>query len=372
MKNRLQILLALFLITAPAFAQTPSIRVAILKNISEVTLEGNNLHLQAPETKQLRYQLDSPAHITPTKNGFSVSDSFYDYPFLKILSGEKTIRINGKNFEGALEIRRVSQNKMMVLNELPLEKYLIGLVHGEMNANWPREAIKAQVVAARTYALYRQQKRSDNKNTLYDLETGTADQVYAGSQGSRDAIVEEAIAETKGEVLWFLGLYPAYFHSCCGGQTETTDHAWGRQEASKAVVDSYCANSPNHNWTLSFSTRELLQRLKTHGLEGRLIKSIRVERFDNSPRNSFVSIETDKRILFLVAGDFRRILGYDQLKSTWFDVEQNHHQIIFKGTGYGHGVGLCQWGAKAMAEAGKTYREILDFYYPKAVVKRVY
>ncbi len=76
--------------------------------------------------------------------------------------------------------------------------------------------------------------------------------------------------------------------------------------------------------------------------------------------------------LFITAADLRRILGFQNLKSTWFEVRRSPRAITFKGTGYGHGVGLCQWGAKAMAEAGKTHREILQFYYPRAVVRKIY
>lgn len=350
--------------------EIPTIRVALLKATPEVVISGDELRLQLPETKPVSYYLASPVRVLPSETGLKIGEENYPYPYLKIYSLYQTLSFKEKHFEGILEIRRLSDETLLVLNELPLETYLVGLVHGEINASWPKEAIKAQVVAGRTYALYRQQKRMGT--VPYDLDSDVADQVYVGSQGEKDDIVKEALAETQGEVLWFLGLYPAYFHSACGGQTETVGNVWGKNETSVAVIDRFCQHSPHQNWKLEISPRALLQQLENHGLKGSKIKSISVERQETSPRNALVTIETNPMTLFLGATDLRQILGYDQLKSTWFEVHTTPRKIVFTGIGYGHGVGLCQWGAKAQAETGKTYREILQFYYPKAVVRKIY
>ena len=85
-----------------------------------------------------------------------------------------------------------------------------------------------------------------------------------------------------------------------------------------------------------------------------------------------VEIKTDQALIFLRGTDFRSILGNTNLRSTWFTVKASGRDYIFHGRGYGHGVGMCQWGAKGMSEEGKTYQEILEFYYPKAVIKKIY
>lgn len=358
--------------------EAPTIRVALLREAPEIVISGEELRLRLPEVKPVSYYIESPLHITPSETGLKIGGENYPYPYLKFHSLHQTLSLAGKKFEGNLEIRRLNEKKLMVLNELPLETYLIGLVHGEINANWPKEVIKAQVVAARTYALYRQAKRKQAGdvprmgNVPYDLEASTADQVYVGSQGEKDTLVKKAIAETHGEVLWYFGYYPAYFHSSCGGQTEIAGNVWNKKEISVPVIDSFCQRSPYQNWELSLSPKTFLQKLQDRGLRGSRIQSIGVERYENSPRNAIVVVETNQRTLFLAATELRRILGYDQLKSTWFETETQPRKIIFRGNGYGHGVGLCQWGAKAQAEAGKTYRQILEFYYPKAVVKKIY
>lgn len=365
--------LAGFLLAGAVWAgPAPTVRIALLKNIPSVTLQGKDLRIRLPEEKPVSYYIHSPAKVTATAEGIQVGREKFSYPHVRIQSLEKTIAIGDRQFEGALEFHQTGDDSLLVLNDLPLETYLTGLVHGEISASWPIEAVKAQVVAARTYALFRQEKRRQNQNTLYDLEGTHDDQVYIGSAGVADVPAQKAIEATRGEVLWFLGFFPAYYHSACGGMTETVEKVWGRSESSARVADPFCKHSPFQHWVLDLSPGGFLKTLRAHGLEGKQVKNISLEKGEGSARNAIVVIETDKTSLFIKAEDLRRILGYDRLKSAWFEVEHSPRQIIFRGQGYGHGVGMCQWGAKAMAEAGKSYREILEFYYPKAVVRKVY
>lgn len=349
----------------------PTIRVAILKEMPGVTIQGEELRIKLPEAKPLSTYIASPVNIEAIENGFKVGNGFYLAPSIQINSVENSLMIDGKRFEGTIEIQRQSNNKLLILNELPLEEYLGGVVPGEIPPSWPKEAIKAQIVAARTYALYRQNSKGPKKN--YDLESDTSDQVYLGAPPKiHDKYLENIIAETKGEVLWFLGLYPAYFHSACGGQTETTQKVWGFKEPSQSVIDPFCKKAPHFHWELTLSQNDLLDKLSEQGLEGNMVKTISLERFENSPRNALVTIETDKMNLYVKPNDLRKILGFNKLMSAWFTVETTPRKVTFKGTGYGHGVGLCQWGAKAMAEAGADYKKILEFYYPKAVLRKLY
>ncbi|MDO8494135.1 MAG: SpoIID/LytB domain-containing protein [Deltaproteobacteria bacterium] len=359
-----------FLFSGAALAQKPpTIRIALLKDIDSLTIRGEELRLLAPEEKPVNTFLTSPAHIRPVDDVIQIGQDQYNFGFVAISDAHGKLQLDGKTFAGSIEVRNMGGGKLLVINELPLEKYLVGLIHGELNASWPLETIKAQAVAARTYALYTRKK---NLKPLYDLETNHLDQVYVGSKGDKDLIVEEAIKQTDGEVLWFLGVYPGYYHSDCGGQTELSKNVWGGSEPSSSIVDSYCKNSPAHRWRLTISKKELLQSLTPHGLEGKVIRNISAELRDDSSRNALVSIETDAATLYLKATDLRRILGYNRLKSTWFQVAANADGIDFIGYGHGHGVGLCQWGAKTMAEKGFNYRSILKFYYPKAEVRKIY
>lgn len=281
------------------------------------------------------------------------------------------LREKTATYPGKIDLVQNQKGRWDLVNELPLETYLIGLLHGEMHRDWPIEALKAQAVAARTYAL-RQQKRRGKKET-YDLRADTQDQVYVGLFGeAKDAALREVIAATEGEVLWFLGLYPTYYHSCCGGQTEEAKQVWGKREKTASVADPFCARSPNFEWHLQMNSNQLFSALKEQGLTGQTLLKIEIEKEENNPRNQLVILTTDSAILYLKATDFRRILGNDKIKSTWFSVAPAKGGFQFSGYGYGHGVGLCQWGARAMALEGKTYREILEHFYPKAEVRKIY
>ncbi|MBI5299494.1 MAG: SpoIID/LytB domain-containing protein [Deltaproteobacteria bacterium] len=349
----------------------PTIRVAVLKEIPKITIQGDKLWAKT-QSQESPEEIESPAKIQATPHGFKIGNIFYQDSTLQIGSEEEILQVGEKKFKGELEIQRTAHNKLLILNQLPMEDYLVGLVHGEISASWPMEAIKAQVVAARTYAMRQQKEQSPGKQN-YDLESNTDDQVYIGSLGkTEDRTVEQAVKATEGEILWNNGFYPAYFHSCCGGETETVERVWGKKEISSSIVDKFCEQCPYNSWELHLSQRELLDLLKSHGLEGRRIKSITAEKYETSPRNAIIIIETDQMSLFLGATEFRRIVGHKDLKSTWFDIQTTPREIIFKGKGFGHGVGLCQWGVKEMASSGKNYHEILDFYYPRAQIRKIY
>lgn len=349
----------------------PLIRVAVMKEVPSVTIEGKELRLQVEEEKPSSYYVETPVKITPHGTGFLVGGQVIASPYVKFLSLESPMTVEGKTFPGTIEVRRMGEKNLLVLNEVPLEDYLLGIFPGEMPVDWPLEALKAQAVAARTYALFRQQEKT---NPVYDLETDTADQVYLGVQNKASVpeAVRNAVAQTKGEVVWYLGYYPAYFHSSCGGQTELAGRVWDKKDLSYSVIDRYCKNSPYRQWELTLSQKDFLKNLTQKGLEGSQIKSVTLEKKEGSPRNALVIIETDQMTLFLKATELRELLGNDRLKSTWFDVEKTPESFIFRGKGFGHGVGLCQWGAKAMAEKGIGYKRILQLYYPKTVVRKIY
>lgn len=349
----------------------PLVRVAVIKDIPSITLQGKELRFQLEEPKPVSYHVESPVQVFPRPEGFLVGEEVIASPVLKFMSVESPMTVEGKIFPGKIELRRTGGNKLLVLSEVPLEEYLAGLFPGEMPADWPPEAVKAQVVAARTYALFRQKQ---NPNPLYDLETDTADQVYQGRQGEKEIpeSIRQAIAATQGEVVWYLGYYPAYFHSSCGGQTELARRVWERNDISHSVADRYCKNSPYREWELALPQKEFLKILREQGLEGSRVLSVKIEKKEGSPRNFLVIAETDQATLFLKATRLRKLLGNEKLKSTWFEVLTTPGHVIFHGTGFGHGVGLCQWGAKAMAEKGADYKAILQFYYPKAVVRKIY
>lgn len=276
-----------------------------------------------------------------------------------------TVAFRKKTFHGRLEFYDNGDGTLTAVNVLPLEEYLVGLIAAEMSVDWPVEALKAQAVASRTYAVYQRDVRSSKwSNSIYDLESSVLDQVYDGSV-KEDARVRGAVEATKGELIKKRGrAVKAFFHSACGGQTETALNVWGEEKMFGTVRDPYCKRSPNSSWSYRIPKLELALRLAKGGYPAEKIESMNIERRRNDPRAATVSIDTGGQTIFLQGSDLRRIIGYENVKSTWFDVKIDGDRVSFAGHGFGHGVGLCQWGAKAQAEAGKSYREILKFYYP--------
>ena len=247
---------------------------------------------------------------------------------------------------------RVSTQESRVI-EIPVEEYLVGVLEGELPSDWPLEAVKAQAVVSRTYALYQREKAG---SAPYYVTSTTQDQVFRRSKKpSADRI--QAVVETRGEVLRFeANLIPAYFHSSCGGISEKASQVWEGEfptPLEQFHEDPYCEASPRTHWTYESTTEEIGGTLQV------------LER-DESGRINLLLIQSEQGDQEITGNRFREKLGYDKLRSTLFDIDTAEDRIRFEGKGSGHGVGLCQWGAKGMAEQGHSYREILEFYYPGA------
>jgi stage II sporulation protein D len=274
-----------------------------------------------------------------------------------------------------------------VISSVDLETYVRGVLPAEMPRTWPLEALKAQAVAARTFALFRKQSR-EKANAPYHLEATVMDQVYLvpvveeGGDESQ-ARVEQAVRETKDLVLLADGSIgsqgepqpiPAHFHADCGGRTEDARVVWGYKESMGTTVDGSCPLNPLARWKVGFTGEELARKLRGQGLLARglaKLEAITPFSFTASGRVSQLRLQwSDGESTFISAHDFRMRVGHDRVKSTNFTVERSGPQGEFQiaGQGFGHGVGLCQWGARQLAQGGKDFREILGHYYPKARV----
>lgn len=253
------------------------------------------------------------------------------------------------------------------LREIPLERYIAGVLEKEVRKDWPIEALKAQAVAARTYALYRKTKPRDAR---FDVLSDTTDQVFESDENHSPAIVR-AVLETEGETLQHDGrIFQAFFHGCCGGHSERADQVWpGRfpDPLLQLHEDPYCAQCPSAQWTYRISKEELRSLLQNKDIAVPKDFALHIVDRDESGRVDALALSARPHQTDTVSGTvFRQAVGNVNLKSTLFDVREEDGDFVFDGRGAGHGVGLCQWGAKGMAEQHKTYREILDFYYPGA------
>jgi stage II sporulation protein D len=339
-----------------------TIRVAILKNAQSVTVDGDGI--LATRENGAAVALTPPVQIKPGKNTVTVDGTTYRR---LTFSGSSAVIVNGKPYRGVAEVS-FGEKGLLVVNELQLEDYLIGLINCEISSSWPMEAVKAQAVIARTYALHKKQART---TSLYHLESSVIDQVYDGCE-IEDSRARRGVSDTAGEVLQYGGsVIQAFYHSSCGGRTEASEHVWGRQIPYLCGVDcTYCLSSPSIAWDVKLSLPELEEKLKSAGYKVSGVTDIRPGVRNNRGRLKHVVIVSTRGETALTGDQFRKTIGYNVIKSTSFSVKVANNEAVFSGLGNGHGVGLCQWGAKQRALDGFGYGEILSYYYPgTALVK---
>jgi stage II sporulation protein D len=283
-------------------------------------------------------------------------------------SGE-SLRLNGREYPGTLEVAPGADG-LVALNELPLEEYVAGAVKAEAGDRMPFEMLKAQAIVARTYAAY---QRQQNASRLYHLTASTAHQQYVG-RVAPDSPAWAAVRETLRQVvLWHGRLFPAFYHTDSGGYTEDprSVFAASNMPALTPVRVGFPSASPFRRWRLDIPLADLGAQLLRGGFSVGGIVALDVVDRSPSLRVSRIAIRGRAGQVVLRGNDLRRLVGYDTLKSTLFAVAVVGHVARFVGRGYGHGVGLDQWGAKAMAERGYSAERIVEYYYPGATLARL-
>ena len=358
--------------TLPSAEARDLIRVLIVRDVSTVKVgaEGLNLYdLKSGHSffKNQRYtQL-----IFEREPGFRVRlrGRNLSAPGFLVESAGKPLLINGRSYRDQLRVLPGPNRDLWVINVLPLEEYLVGLINFEISSQWPMEAVKAQVVAARTYAFYQGSNRAGEP---YDVDSGVSDQVYGGT-GKEDARSRRAVGETRGEMLLYQGSpIFAVYSSCCGGRTEAGEYMWaGTFPYLRSVECTYCLDSPHFLWNYSVDGERLASSLGGGAAFEVRISGLDIDERSPSRRVLKLFIQTERSRRLVSGKDFRRLLGYDQLRSTNFILTEKDGGFLFSGLGWGHGVGLCQWGTRGMAEAGADYRTILKSYYQGVDIGKV-
>jgi stage II sporulation protein D len=339
-----------------------TVRVAIVKGEESVRIEGAGASVMLDGSEP--YEGSLP--LTVRRSGSSLTAG--GKGCAKVLaSAPRAVRVNGKSYRGQVEIVP-SDKGLLVINELPLEDYLVGLINCEISSQWPMEAVKAQAVIARSYALFQKNSR---RGAPYHLEATVLDQVYDGCE-IEDSRAVRGVYETEGEILtWNGSVIQAFYHSSCGGHTEAAENVWGFPLPYASGVDCrYCVLTPSVRWEQTISLRKLESSLKTAGFPVWTLKGIRPGSRNASGRLTEVLLETSRGSLPVPAVKFRQAIGYGVIRSTSFSVKEEGDGVTFRGMGFGHGVGLCQWGAKIRAADGFDYREILAYYYPGTFLEK--
>ncbi|HEV8326192.1 MAG TPA: SpoIID/LytB domain-containing protein [Nitrospiraceae bacterium] len=250
----------------------------------------------------------------------------------------------------------------LVINRVDIEEYVKGVVPAEVSSTWHPEMLKAQAVAARTYALY-QQMLSATRD--YDVASTVQDQVYRGKEGI-DVGILRAVEDTRGLVVTYQDapIYAA-FSSTAAGLTEDAMNVWSKEYPYlKGVECPFDLASPYYQWKSSFKIDTLEQNLRQQGFSVGTIATMAPLLFSRGGRVAKLRILHSGGELILRGEELRKVIGYAIIPSTQFAIESIGQDVVLSGFGAGHAVGMCQWGAKELAELGYTFSTILQYYYP--------
>lgn len=407
--NYLLFFLTVFFLSAcvPAIKKTvvsksPQIRV-LLNEIGEkdsIYFIGN-YKLISEEAEYEFGSQNNKIYITPSKNSLLIYNDFRYLEYqktknIRLLSTSSTSQFTyrDKTYYGDIVFSQSGDSSAQIINELPIEEYLRGVVPAEIYAKEPEnyEAVKAQTICARTYAI---NKINDRQSTNFDVYHDTRDQVYKGADAYHTNS-DNAIKDTRGLTLTYHN-EPAvvYYHSTCGGEIEPVqnvfsdvpiDYLGGGMDAVSDVIS--CSASPKFRWEETRTLEQLdssFQKIYGKNLIpnlGQMNDTVKINlslsilsRTETGRVNELKIITDDTSVVFNKI-QIRRILGEPggrALASTLFYLSQeNDSTITIHGGGFGHGVGMCQWGAMNMSKRGFKYYHILNKYFPGTLLTKGY
>lgn len=353
------------LAVTPSSASANTVRIAVDKGLKQVSASSSSPMTAKFEPEGCHPGVDGAKLVTTrlTHAGMDVNGHATTCRTVLMESAE-AIRIGAREYPGAMILARDGSG-ITAINHVDMEDYIASVITSEMGSNWPLEALKAQAVASRTFAMYQMERNSE---ALYDMENTVRSQVYRGQyEGDR---VKEAVESTRGLIAVYDGA-PAgtFYHSSSGGRTENPREVWGRERlpylASKPAL--FEERSPHFNWRLRLSATEIRDKLKKAGFTTGSVISIEPVSFTSSGRVGRLRIilGPNKRKVDLRGEYFRKIIGDTRLPSTKFRVAKDSSgAFTFIGQGYGHGVGMSQWSARGLADRGRGFEEIIQAFYP--------
>lgn len=298
---------------------------------NKINVQGKNFKLQNfPQNGALLIASDSPIYVDKIKRNYGGSISF-----------------------------RVNNKKLDVVNRINIDEYLKGVLPKEMSPEFPMESLKAQALCSRSFAI-------NNYNKFikkgYNLDDTTSSQVYYGKDVEEKS-TNNAVDSTLGQVIKYKGqVAETIFCASSGGFTVSSSEAWGGNSVPYLISkeDPYST----HPWKYQLKDSDLKK------LNLADILDVKVNYKDSNRVNEII-FSTSKGDVKVKANDFRKKIGNTIVKSTLFDVNVNNNKVTVNGKGYGHGVGMSQYGAVEMAKKGNNYKDIIDFYFPGTNIEKV-
>lgn len=349
--------IALFWLIFSSSAQASlELRVAIRKGVNNLQIGSSTPAVVKNGNGQVIGQVAGMSSFVSKVNGGNVnlaqwnSNSIWLEP-----SGDGVVWIGDRWYRGRVLLTRQGSG-ITAVNYVDIEEYLYSVVGAEAIPSWPQEALKAQAVAARTYALY---KRNTSKNSLFDLDTTTATQVYKGLN-SEFTTTHQAVKDTDGQIMTYNGQpILAVFHSSSGGHTENVEDIWTSPLPYLRGVVDYDQTAPVFQWNKTVSPSTISRIAGDVGNVRAFVPQ------KTTPQGRIVTMQVvgDRSTRTVAGSDLRSALD---LRSTLFRISSSGNTLQVSGRGFGHGLGLSQWGTYYLAQNGVNYRQILGHYYQNA------
>ncbi len=357
----------LITLMAPMAAWAIELRVAVLEGVRQVTISSST-------PAQLRDDAGRVVAVAPQQavvtvfTGSGVQAAGIQGRQLLLEPRENgLVRVGDRWYRGRLQIVSTPRG-LVAINLVDLEDYLPSVVGKEMSPSWPLEALKAQAVASRSFALFRRDRERRRPGSLYDVGATVTHQVYPGVS-SETASTLAAVAATRNQVLTYGGqVIEAVFHAASGGYTENSEHVWQKPVPYLRAAPDFDQVSPNFQWTVRLTAAQLRQRIPSIGT------IVGFRPLQMSPQGRIISLQVvgTAGTRTISGNELRRALG---LRSTLITFTPEYGNVASQGAqsvpvaftitgrGHGHGLGMSQWGAYGMALQGYTYDQILGHYY---------
>lgn len=364
------ITLAIQVSGSPAVSAQPtlqSIRVALVQDDPQVQLQihGGFLMRSADGANVHEGRRLEEVTVRAESNGLVIGAQVFPFAGLRIEpKRDAMISLNGKRVRGTLEILSQQDQTLLVINHVALEDYLRSVLSKEAPDYWPIEVLKAIAIVARTYAIHRMFLKEDR---LFDVTGNVLSQEYGG-RNSEKARTSRAVKATRGQILMHEGgLFSTFYHSTCGGRAENGGVMGSEHNVSPLKggrVCRFCTASPFFNWKRRLTSADVAWALKKddQGSVG-TVQDMRVTQKTSTGRVSEVTIIGSKGKKKMKGYDFRALFGFESIRSLAFTISWGDNAYVIQGNGWGHGVGLCQWGAAELARRGYNAKAILQFYY---------
>lgn len=335
-------------------AQAVELKVAIQKNVSTLKVGSSTTAIVKDGAGKQVGQLSPMSSLAakPEGNGITINNRVDAAELIIEPKDDGYVWIGDRWYRGKTRLIR-QDSGLTAINYVDLEQYLYSVVGAEAVSTWPIEALKAQAVAARSYALY---KRNTSSSSIYDVDTTVGTQVYKGLD-TEYTTTHKAVNGTLGQIMTYDNkVILAAFHSSSGGHTENVEDVWTSSLPYLRAVVDYDQKSPVFEWQKIFPVSQIQTLVAGIGT----IKGLQPAEMTPYGRVVTMKVTGDRGTVMVSGKDIRSTLD---LRSTLFRISTDGHNLKVQGRGFGHGLGLSQWGAYFLAKQGVSYNQILAHYY---------